>query len=153
MYVDDKMIHWLQRNSTQTIAKPLSFRGTFHIWTIFYNFWVTSSQKVTNELVHTVDAPTYLYTRLRPSVCPSVRPSVCLSVRYAFVKTAENGQFCRESAPYPWEGHKSRFRINRSLIQSRIQSLHLQTSVTHGCYFEALPGAPKDPKLGLWSQD
>ena len=85
---------------------------------------------------------------IRGCVHLSVHPSVRLSVRYAFVKTAENGQFCRESALYPWEGHKLRFRINRSLIQSRIQSLHLQTSVTHGCYFEALSGAPKDPKLG-----
>ena len=55
MYVDDKFIHWLKRNSTQTIAKPLSFRGTFHIWTVFYTFWVTSSQKVANELDHTVN--------------------------------------------------------------------------------------------------
>ena len=55
MYVDDKFIHWLQRNSTQTIARPLSFRGTFHIWTIFYTFWVTSSQKIANELDHTVE--------------------------------------------------------------------------------------------------
>ena len=70
-----------------------------------------------------VDAPTHLYTRLRPSVCPSVRLSIRLSVHYAFVKTAENGQFRQESVIYLWEGHKSRFIINRSLIQSLIQSL------------------------------